>query len=99
MSMQSMTVDTSSQAGTPSAVKLKRYHPALVALHWLITILIFATALLAQENEGGRERGEGRNFPPQSVQPGNPPGEESTEGSVPAQPGNQNIFSRIGIHM
>jgi cytochrome b561 len=94
-----MTANAGSEARAPSG-KLKRYHPALVALHWLIAILIFATALLAQENEGGRERpGEGRNFPAQSFQQGNAPGEELAEGGPPPQQGNQNIFSRIGIHM
>ena len=33
----------------------KRYHPALVALHWLIVILIFATAyFVLAEGEGRR---------------------------------------------
>ena len=39
-----------------SAAGPKRYHPALVILHWLITILIFGSFFLAQSNEGDRER-------------------------------------------
>jgi cytochrome b561 len=35
--------------------KPKRYHPAIVALHWIILILIFATAFFAMGGEGGRE--------------------------------------------
>ena len=34
--------------------KTKRYHPALVALHWIILILIFATAFFATGGEGRR---------------------------------------------
>jgi cytochrome b561 len=38
--------------------KPKRYHPALVALHWIIVILIFGTAFLAKGGEGeGRQGG------------------------------------------
>ena len=92
---------------SPSTVSPKRYHPALVVLHWLIAILIFGAFLLAQENEGGRERfqpGQG-NFPPQgqegnpsqNFQPGNPP-QGFPQGGFPQQAG-QSIFSRIGIHM
>ncbi len=80
-----------------SAVSLKRYHPALVVLHWLIAVLIFGAFFLAQENEGGRERfqpGQG-NFPPQGQQ-GNPP--QNFQLGNPPQ-GSQSIFSRIGIHM
>ncbi|MEP7137689.1 MAG: cytochrome b/b6 domain-containing protein [Chloroflexota bacterium] len=39
------------------AVKPKRYHPALVALHWLIAILIFGAFFLAQGGEGEGDRG------------------------------------------
>ncbi len=39
--------------------KPKRYHPALVALHWLTVILIFVTVFFAL---GGGEGGEGRRF-------------------------------------
>jgi cytochrome b561 len=42
----------------PSSPTPKRYHPALVALHWLIVILIFATAyLVLAEGEGRRSFG------------------------------------------
>lgn len=87
---------------SPGSVSPKRYHPALVTLHWLITILIFGAFFLAQGNEGeGRERprtGQG-NFPalgqqanpPQNLQPGNPPA------GFPRQ--TQNVFSAIGLHM
>src|SRR5512142_2920044 len=99
MSTPSMSVASSSDAQTSPSVKPRRYHPALVALHWLIAILIFGTALLAQGNEGGRERGEGRNFRPPASQPGNLPQPGFPQGGFPPQAGNQNIFSRIGIHM
>ena len=43
---------------TTSAIsKPKRYHPALVALHWVIAILIFITPLFV--GEGGEGRGAG----------------------------------------
>src|ERR1044071_5694305 len=90
-----------------STVSPKRYHPALVTLHWLIAILIFGAFFIAQANEGDRERfrpGQG-NFPSQgfqqsnpqqNVQPGNPaPG--FPQGGFP-QEGTQSIFSAIGIH-
>jgi cytochrome b561 len=39
----------------PSETATKRYHPALVSLHWIVAILIFATVLFAgEEGEGGR---------------------------------------------
>ena len=31
----------------------KRYHPALVALHWLIAVLIITNIILAGASEGG----------------------------------------------
>jgi cytochrome b561 len=37
--------------------KPKRYHPALVTLHWVVAILIFATTLLAMSGEGEGRRG------------------------------------------
>jgi len=106
MSTDSVSTDASlAPAASPAGeIKPKRYHPALVALHWLIAILIFGAFFLSQENEGGRERfrpGEG-NFPlqggqqqtpPQNFQPGNPP-----PGGFP-QAGGQSIFSTIGLHM
>ncbi len=100
MSTQSVTVASSS--GTKSLSSVKRYHPALVALHWLIAILIFGAALLGGENEGGRERGEGRNFPQPGIQqqgPGAAPQQRFPQGGFPPQAGSQNIFSQIGIHM
>ena len=96
-------------ADSPSAAKPQRYHPALVALHWLIAILIFGAFFLVQSNEGGdRERfrpGEG-NFPQPGIQQGNPP-QNFTPGTSPQgfpqggflRQGNQSIFSTIGIHM
>ena len=43
---------------TATTLKPKRYHPALVAMHWIIAILIFGTALLAMGGEGeGRRSG------------------------------------------
>ena len=93
---------------SPSEIAPRRYHPALVVLHWLIAILIFAAFFLGQENEGGRERfrpGQG-NFPPQGFQQGNPPQnfqpgnppQGFPQGGFPQQ-GGGNIFSRISLHM
>jgi cytochrome b561 len=42
---------------TTSPKKPERYHPALVVLHWLILILIFATAFFALGGEGRRASG------------------------------------------
>ena len=98
-------------SATTAAVKPKRYHPALVALHWLIVILIFGAFFLVRNGEGGRERfrsGEG-NFPPpqnfqqgtppaQNFQGGNPPQGGFPQGGFPRQEG-QNVFSTIGLHM
>ena len=90
---------------TSISTKPKRYHPALVALHWLIAILIFGVFFLAQGNEGNRVRfrpGQG-NFPQQGLQPGNPPpqssGDDEASQGFPAQAGGQGILSAIGIHM
>jgi cytochrome b561 len=110
MSMNSVATDSGLTSATPSSttVNPKRYHPALVALHWLTAILIFAAFFLGGENEGGRERfrPEQGNFPPQGFQPGNIPqqdsDDEAPQGFPPAgfpQEGDQSIFSRIGIHM
>ena len=99
-------------ANSPAAADPKRYHPALIVLHWLIAILIFGAFFLGGENEGGRERfppGQG-NFPQPGAQsqPGNPPqnfdSDEAPQpglpqGSFPPQGGNQSIFSMIGLHM
>jgi len=49
---------------TKSETTVKRYHPALVSLHWIVAILIFATVLFAgEEGEGGRAVSIG-GFPP-----------------------------------
>lgn len=110
MSTDSFTSDPISANVLPVTVQQKRYHPALVALHWLIAILILGTVLLAQENEGGGERfrpGQG-NFPQPGSQQSNPPqtldSDEAPQQGFPQggfpQPGEgQNIFSNIGIHM
>lgn len=50
---------------TPRIAKPKRYHPALVVLHWIIAILIFATPLFVQD--GGEGRREGGSFNPGGV--------------------------------
>ncbi len=105
MSTNSVVPDSGaiSSNASSSAVSPKRYHRALVILHWLIAILIFGAFFLAQANEGDGERfrpGQG-NFPSPgqsgnpstNSQPGNPP-----QGGFPQQAG-QNIFSTIGIHM
>jgi cytochrome b561 len=113
MSIKSMTGEHESAPTSvvPEIVKTKRYHPALVSLHWLIAILIFGAFFLVQNGEGGRERfrpGEG-NFPQsgnfqqgnpsgQNFQGGNPPQGGFPQGGFPGQEG-QNIFSKIGLHM
>jgi len=59
-------------SATSTTDRPKRYHPALVALHWLIAILIFGAFFLAQGNEGEGRRfrpGQG-NFPQQGFQQG-----------------------------
>jgi cytochrome b561 len=91
-----------------TAGKPKRYHPAMVVLHWLIAILILGTVLLVQENEGGERfrRGE-RSFPPQASQPGNPSQNFDSDeaprnipqAGFPPQEETQSAFSTIGIHM
>jgi cytochrome b561 len=101
MSTDSFPPDPLPANASPAALRLKRYHPALVVLHWLIAILIFGAFFLAQGNEGERERfrpGQG-NFPPQGSQPGNLPQQGFPQGGFPPQEGGQSIFSTIGIHM
>jgi cytochrome b561 len=110
MSTDSFTPDSVSANALPDVVKQKRYHPVLVALHWLIAILILGTVLLAQENEGGRERfrpGQGT-VPQPETQEGNPaqtfdsdeaPPQGVPQGGFPQQGEGQSIFSSIGIHM
>jgi cytochrome b561 len=58
------------------ALKPKRYHPVLVALHWLVAILMFSAVFLRPE-EGERFRPGGEGFEGSGeFQPGNfpPPG-------------------------
>lgn len=117
MSISSVTTESGSTPAnlSPTAVKTKRYHPLLVALHWLVAILIFGAVLLVQENEGGRERfrpGQG-NFPQQGqgFQQNNPPQNSDSDeapqglpqGGFPQggfpQAGNFNAFSTTGFHM
>lgn len=104
MSSQAVRVDSSLETGPLSSARPKRYHPALVALHWLIALLIFGAFFLAQGNEGGRERFEGprREFSQEEFQEGNPP-PNFQPGNLPQggfpQEGRQNIFSAIGLHM
>lgn len=111
MSTNSLSANTEfmSTNAAATAVKPKRYHPLLVALHWLVAILIVGAFFLAQENEGGRERGEGPrgNFTQQGFQPGSfqpQAGDDDApqafpQGGFPAQEGGQGILSTIGIHM
>ena len=77
MTTPSITAEPESTPANVSIthVKTKRYHPALVALHWLIALMIFGTVFLIQGNEGGREGFEGRrgNFQGQGLQQVNPP--------------------------
>jgi cytochrome b561 len=62
MTTTSMASTTTKSNNTATATK--RYHPALVSLHWLVAILIFATVLFAGEGgEGGRAVSIG-GFPP-----------------------------------
>lgn len=109
MPTDSLSVEPISASVSSAGISPKRYHPALVALHWLIAILIFGAFFLAQGNEGERERfrpGQG-NFPPQGSQPGNFPQQGSDNGTPPQrfpqggfpQQGGRNIFSTISIHM
>ena len=49
----------STNVSTTTATKPKRYNPVLVTLHWIVAILIFGTAFLANGGEGGREGGGG----------------------------------------
>ena len=113
MSTSSIPATSQSLPGNLSSpvTSIKRYHPLLVALHWLIAILIFGTVLLVQGNEGERGRfqpGQG-NFPrqgqgfqqgnpPQNFQSGNP-GQGFQSGNFPRQGEAQNPFSSAGIHM
>ncbi len=112
MSTNSFTTDSGLAAPVSSSTTARsnRYHPALVALHWLVALLIFGAFFLVQENEGDRERfrpGQG-NFPQQGIQQANPPSQDFDSDEAPQifqqsnfpRPGeSQNIFSTLGIHM
>ncbi len=102
-------MSTSSTINDPSSVfinapaagaKPRRYHAALVVLHWLIAIMIFGTVLLVQENEGGRERFEpGQTNPPAGTfQQGTSP-ENFRPEAFPGRGENQGLLTRNGIHM
>jgi cytochrome b561 len=65
--MTTTSMASSVTKSNSSATSIKRYHPALVSLHWLVTILIFATLLFAgEEGEGGFALSFG-NFPPMGI--------------------------------
>jgi cytochrome b561 len=104
MSTDSLSAEPISTKVSSTGISPKHYHPALVVLHWLITILIFGAFFLAKgnEGEGGRFRPGRGNFPPQGAQPGNFPQPGSDNGPPPQsfpQQGRGNIFSTIGMHM
>jgi cytochrome b561 len=111
MSTNSIATDTGLASAKSPSASPKRYHPALVALHWLIAILIFGAFFLAQGNEGDRERfrpGQGNfpppgapsgNVPPQNFESDDAPQQGIPQGGFPPQEGNQSIFSMIGLHM
>jgi len=115
MSTTSATADPELLSANTTSTKPKRYHPALVALHWLIAILIFGAFFLAQggENERGRFRPGQGNFPQQGNQSSLGGGDDeapppnfqpqivpgSQPGNQPQQEGAQGILSTIGIHM
>jgi cytochrome b561 len=111
MTTQSTIIEPNSISANAesTAVKPKRYHFVLVALHWLIALLIFGTVFLIQGNEEGRERFEGqrRNFSQQGFQQGIPsqgfqPGDQTPgfpQGGFPARGTGQSVFSTTGIHM
>jgi cytochrome b561 len=53
--MTSTSIASTTPKSAAPVAATKRYHPALVSLHWLVAILIFATVLFAGEGgEGGR---------------------------------------------
>jgi cytochrome b561 len=65
MTITSMVSSTTKPVASETTVK--RYHPALVSLHWLVAILIFATVLFAgEEGEGGPALSIG-GFPPMGI--------------------------------
>ena len=86
MTTQSISAEPESMSANASstAVKPKRYHPALVALHWLIALMIFGAVLLVQENEGGEHfEGERRNFGQTSLQQSSPPAQDFDADEAP----------------
>jgi len=113
MTTQSMAHENNIQPAVSSmeAVKPKRYHPMLVAIHWIMALLILMAVLLVGENEGGERfeggrRGEfseqgffqGNNSPVQAFDADEAPQGISPAGFAP-QEGSQGILSSIGIHM
>ena len=66
-------VSSATQPAT-SKTTVKRYHPALVSLHWIVAILIFATVLFAgEEGEGEGAQGGRLELPtPRQVAAGHP---------------------------
>lgn len=107
MTTQSITANPESTSSNISSTVVKRYNPALVALHWLIALMIFGTVLLIQSNEGGGEGPRG-NRPQQGLQQSNPLPQNSDsdeapqgfqQGGFPPQEGSQGVFSTTGIHM
>ena len=65
--MTTTSIASTTTKSTTLAMNTKRYHPALVTLHWIVMLLIFATLLFAgEEGEGGFALSFG-NFPPMGV--------------------------------
>jgi cytochrome b561 len=91
---------------TSGVIKPKRYHPLLVALHWLMAILILGAVLLVQENEGGeRSRPRTDNFSSQGLQTGtasqtfdSDEASQNVQGGAPRRE-NQGVLSGTGLHM
>ena len=52
--METTSMASTATKSTSTEMTTKRYHPALVSLHWLVMILIFTTLLFAgEQGEGG----------------------------------------------
>ena len=65
--MTTTSMASHSTTSTVPETTTKRYHPALVSLHWIVMFLIFATLLFAgEEGEGGFALSFG-NFPPMGI--------------------------------
>jgi len=92
MTTNSSTTDSGLTANASSSdiAKPRRYHFALVALHWLVAILIFGSFFLVQGNEegGGRFRPGQGNFPQQGIQQANPLPQISGDEDDEAPPAN-----------